>query len=88
MSPEKLIRYIRDAGCVLLGLGGIAFQIYTGDMTAVGMSTCITLLGIAGGFNVKQLLPPTSPPRGGRGQSSPSVRSASSRPSSRPDGDR
>jgi hypothetical protein len=89
VSPEKLIRYTRDAGCVLLGLGGIAFQIYTGEMSALGMGTCMGLLGLTGAINVRQLLPPGNPPRGGRGRSSPSPRSASpSRPSSRSDGDR
>jgi hypothetical protein len=88
VNPEKLIRYTRDAGCVLLGLGGIAFQIYTGNMSAVGMGTCMSLLGIAGGFNVRQLLPPGSPPRGGRGRSSSSSRAGSRSPSSpRSDGD-
>jgi hypothetical protein len=90
VSPEKLIRYTRDAGCVLLGLGGIAFQIYTGHMSAIGMGTCMGLLGFTGALNVRQLLPPTgSPPRGGRGRSSQSPRAASpSRSSSPSDGDR
>lgn len=83
MSPEKLIGYVRDAGCVVLGLGGIAFQIYTGSMSAVGMGTCMGLLGITGAINVRQLLPQASP-RGGRGRSSPSSRSGSRSPSSQP----
>lgn len=89
MKPEKLIRYTRDAGCVLLGLGGIAFQIYTGRMSALGMGTCMVLLGFTGAANVLQLLQPTgSRQAGGRGRSSPSPRSESrSRPSSRSDGD-
>lgn len=78
MSPEKLIRYTRDALCVPVGLGGIVFQIYTGRPSALGMSTCITLLAIAGGYNVKLLLPPTrTRPRGGRERSSSSSRSGS-----------
>jgi hypothetical protein len=36
VSPEKLIGYFRDAGCVLLGLGGIAFQIYLRSPDRVG----------------------------------------------------
>lgn len=87
MSPEKLIRYTRDAGCVLLGLGGIAWQIYTGNMSAVGMGTCMGLLGITGAINVRQLLPPGNLPPGGRGRSSSSRPSGSRSPSSRSDGD-
>lgn len=89
MSPEKLIGYIRDTGCVLLGLGGIGFQIYTGNMSAIGMGTCMALLGITGAINVKQLLPPGSSPRGGRGRSSPaSQRGSHSQSSARSDGDK
>jgi hypothetical protein len=89
VSPEKLIRYTRDAGCVLLGLGGIAFQIYTGNMSALGMGTCMGLLGFTGVLNVRQLLPPGNPPHGGRGRSSPSSRRESRPPSSpRSGGDR
>jgi hypothetical protein len=84
VSPEKLIGYVRDAGCVLLGLGGIAFQIYTGNMSAVGMGTCMVLLGYTGGINarqvVRQLQQATSLP-GGRGPSSRSSRSGSPSPS-------
>lgn len=89
MSPEKLIRYTRDAGCVLLGLGGIAFQIYTGRMSALGMGTCMVLLGFTGAANVLQLLQPTgNRPSGGRGRSSSSRRPESRSPSSsRSDGD-
>ncbi len=76
-TPEKVIGYIRDAGCVLVGLGGIVFQLYTGDVSAVGMGTCMGLLGYAGAANVRQLLPST-PRRGTRGRSS-----SSSRPGSR-----
>ncbi|HEX2551620.1 MAG TPA: hypothetical protein VHK64_08505 [Nocardioidaceae bacterium] len=89
MSPEKLIRYTRDAGCVLLGLGGIAFQIYTGNMSAIGMGTCMGLLGLTGAANALQLLPTGNPQRGGRGPSSSSPRSGSRPPSSpRSGGDR
>lgn len=87
MSPEKLIGYIRDAGCVVLGLGGIAFQIYTGEMSAVGMGTCMGLLGITGAINVRQLLPPGNSPRGGRGRSSSASRSGSRSRSSAPPSD-
>jgi len=85
VSPEKLIGYVRDAGCVLLGLGGIAFQIYTGNMSAVGMGTCMVLLGYTGGINarqvVRQLQQQATSPRGGRGPSSRSSRSGSPSPS-------
>lgn len=83
MSPEKLIGYIRDAGCVVVGLGGIVWQIYTGEMSAVGMGTCMGLLGITGAINVRQLLPGSSP-RGGRGRSSAASRSGSRSPSAPP----
>lgn len=88
MNPEKIIGYVRDAGCVAVGLVGIVWQIFTGHMTAVGMGTCMALLGITGAINVRQLLPPSSP-RGGRGSSSSSRRPASRSPSSpRSEGDR
>lgn len=83
MSAEKTIGYVRDAGCVLVGLGGIVFQIYTGNMSAVGMGTCMGLLGITGAINVRQLLPPSST-SGGRGRSSSSSRSGSRSRSSAP----
>jgi hypothetical protein len=86
VSPEKLIGYFRDAGCVLLGLGGIAFQIYTGHPTALGMGTCMGLLGFTGGIRAWQLKPRSS--GGGRGRSSASRPSASRSPSSSRDGDR
>lgn len=85
MSPEKLIGYVRDAGCVVLGLGGIAFQIYTGNMNAIGMGTCMVLLGYTGGINarqvVRQLQQQATSPRGGRGSSSSARRSESRSPS-------
>lgn len=84
MSVEKAIGYVRDAGCVVLGLGGIAWQIYTGDMTAVGMGTCMGLLGITGAINVRELLSPATPRRGGRGRSSPASRPGSRSRSSPP----
>lgn len=80
MSPEKLIGYVRDAGMVLVGLGGIVFQIYTDNMNAVGMGTCMGLLGITGAINVRQLLPGSSP-RGGRSSSSSARGSGSRSPS-------
>ncbi len=80
MSPKALIGYARDAGCVVVGLGGIVFQILTGTETWLGMSTCMVLLGYAGAVNVQQLLPPSSP-RGGRGSSSSARHSGSPSPS-------
>lgn len=79
MSPEKLIGYVRDAGCVLVGLGGITYQIITGNVNGQLLSTCMGLLGIAGGIRVWQLRPGSN--SGGRGRSS-SSRSSASRPRS------
>jgi hypothetical protein len=86
VSPEKLIGYARDAGCVLLGLGGIAWQIYTGHPTALGMGTCMGLLGFTGGIRAWQLKPRSS--GGGRSRSSSSRPPASPSRSSSRDGDR
>lgn len=82
MSPEKLIGYVRDAGCVLVGLGGITYQIVTGEVNGQLLTTCMGLLGIAGGIRVWQLRPGSN--SGGRGRSSPSPSSASRPPSSSP----
>lgn len=79
MSPEKLIGYVRDAGCVLVGLGGITYQIVSGHVNGQLLTTCMGLLGIAGGIRVWQLRPSNN---AGRGRSSSSRRSASSSPSS------
>lgn len=80
MSPEKLIGYVRDAGCVLVGLGGITYQIVSGNVNGQLLTTCMGLLGIAGGIRVWQLRPGSS--SAGRGRSSPSRSSASHSPSS------
>lgn len=86
MSPEKLIGYFRDAGCVLVGLGGITYQIITGEVNGQLLSTCMGLLGIAGGIRVWQLRPGSN--SGGRGRSSSSRSPASrSRSSSSADGE-
>lgn len=79
MSPEKLIGYIRDAGCVLVGLGGITYQTVTGEVDGQLLTAFMGLLGIAGGVRVWQLRPGSS--TGGRGRSS-SPRSSGSRSSS------
>lgn len=81
MSPEKLIGYARDAGCVIVGLGGITYQIVTGEVNGQLLTTCMGLLGIAGGIRVWQLRPSNG---AGRGRSSSSSRSASSSASSSP----
>ena len=78
MSPEKLIGYVRDAGCVLVGLGGITYQIVSGNVNGQLLTTCMGLLGIAGGIRVWQLRPSNT--RGG-GRSSSSRRSGSPSPS-------
>jgi hypothetical protein len=86
VSPEKLIGYFRDAGCVLVGLGGITYQIITGEVNGQLLTTCMGLLGIAGGIRVWQLRPGSS--TGGRGRSSSQQPSASSsRSSSSADGE-
>jgi hypothetical protein len=85
VSPEKLIGYVRDAGCVLVGLGGITYQIVTGNVNGQLLTTCMGLLGIAGGIRVWQLKPRSN--AGGRARSSSSPPSVSSSPSSSPDGE-
>jgi hypothetical protein len=80
VSPEKLIGYFRDAGCVLVGLGGITYQIITGEVNGQLLTTCMGLLGIAGGIRVWQLRPGSS--TGGRGRSSSQQPSGSPSPSS------
>jgi hypothetical protein len=77
VSAEKIIGYSRDAGCVLVGLGGITYQIVTGDTNPQLLTVCITLLGLAGAVNIRQLRPPRRSTTGGRGQSSRSSSSAS-----------
>lgn len=82
MSPEKLIGYARDAGCVIVGLGGITYQIVSGNVNGQLLTTCMGLLGIAGGIRVWQLRPGSTSRGGGRSSSSASrgsqSRSASS----------
>lgn len=70
MSPEKLIGYVRDAGCVVVGLGGITYQIISGNVNGQLLSTCMGLLGIAGGIRVWQLRPGLNTRGGGRSSSS------------------
>jgi hypothetical protein len=79
VSPERLIGYVRDAGCVVVGLGGITYQIISGNVNGQLLTTCMGLLGIAGGIRVWQLRPSSG---GGRGRSSSSPRSGSPSPSS------
>lgn len=82
MSPEKLIGYIRDAGCVLVGLGGITYQIVSGEVNGQLLTTCMGLLGIAGGIRVWQLRPGSSTAGRGRSSGSRSSGSRSRSPSS------
>jgi hypothetical protein len=84
VSPEKLIGYVRDAGCVLVGLGGITYQIVSGNVNGQLLTTCMGLLGIAGGIRVWQLRPSSG---AGRGRSSSSRPSVSPSPSSSPEGE-
>lgn len=84
MSADRIIAYTRDAGCVLVGLGGIVYQIVTGETNAQLLTVCMGLLGFAGAVNIRQLRPRST--NGGAGRSSPAPSSGSpSRPSS-PDG--
>lgn len=87
MSPEKLIGYARDAGCVIVGLGGITYQIVTGEVNGQLLTTCMGLLGIAGGIRVWQLRP-GSTSRGGGRSSSPASSGSRSRPESSSEADR
>lgn len=83
---ERLIGYVRDAGCVLVGLGGITYQIVTGRTSVELLAVCMALLGAAGAINARQLRPRSS--SGGRGRSSRAPSSGSrSRSSSRDAGD-
>jgi hypothetical protein len=82
VSPEKIIGYIRDAGCVLVGLGGIIYQTVTGEVNGQLLTAFMGLLGIAGGIRVWQLRPGST--GGGRGRSSSSRRSESSSASPSP----
>lgn len=81
MSPEKIIGYARDAGCVIVGLGGISYQIVIREANAALLTVCMALLGITGAINVRQLRPPPSR-NGGRARSSRSSSPASRSPSS------
>jgi hypothetical protein len=76
VSPEKIIGYIRDAGCVVVGLGGITYQTVTGQVNGQLLTAFMGLLGIAGGIRVWQLRPGST--GGGRGRSSSSPLSDSS----------
>lgn len=87
MSPEKLIGYVRDAGCVLVGLGGITYQTITGDVNGQLLTAFMGLLGIAGGIRVWQLRPGSGSNTGGRGRSSSSRQPVSRSRSSSPGGD-
>lgn len=83
VNAEKIIGYTRDAGCVVVGLGGIAYQIVTGETHFELLTACMALLGITGAINVRQL----RPPNGGLGRSSRASSSGSRSPSHSVDGD-
>lgn len=78
MSTEKLIGYVWDAGCVLVGLGGIVYQIVTGEVNGQLLTTCMGLLAYRGGARMWQLRPSNV---AGRGPSSSSPSSVSPPPS-------
>lgn len=83
MNGEKAIGYTRDAGCVVVGLGGITYQIVTGETHFELLTACMGLLGITGAINVRQL----RPRNGGHGRSSGASSSASPSRSRSADGD-
>jgi len=82
-----MIGYTRDAGCVLVGLGGITYQIVTRETSVELLAACMALLGITGAINVRQLRPPARSRNGGRGASSSASSSGSPSPSPSEDGD-
>lgn len=51
MNAERVLAIIRDAGCMALGLTGIAWQQYTGNVNALLLGAYMTLLGIPVGVN-------------------------------------
>jgi len=87
VNTEKLIGYVRDAGCVVVGLGGITYQIVTRETNVALLTTCMALLGITGAINVRQLRPSTRSSNGGRGRSSSASSSVSPSPSPSEDGE-
>lgn len=80
MSTAKIIAYARDAGCVLVGLGGILYQTITQRPNAQLLAVYMVLLGFTGAINVRQLRPRSN--GGGREQSSSASSLASSLPQS------
>jgi hypothetical protein len=87
VNTEKMIGYTRDAGCVLVGLGGITYQIVTRDTSVELLTACMALLGITGAINVRQLRPSARSRNGGRGPSSSASSSGSRSPSPSEDGE-
>lgn len=68
MNTSRTIGYVRDAGCVVVGLGGITYQIVSGHTDATLLTVCMALLGITGGINVQRMRPRST--TGGREPSS------------------
>jgi hypothetical protein len=79
VNPEKVIGYVRDAGCVGLGLGGITYMTITGEVNTQLLVAFMGLLGYTGGRRMWQLRPSNG---GGRGRSSSSPPPGSRSPSS------
>ncbi|MEV4705019.1 hypothetical protein [Actinoplanes sp. NPDC049316] len=49
MTPEKLLMYARDAGCIIVGLGGIVHQtlfVPAGQANAGLLTAFVAILGI------------------------------------------
>lgn len=55
MNAERFIAVCRDAGCMTLGLVGIGWQQYTGQVNALLLGVYLTLLGIPVGVNAVQI---------------------------------
>lgn len=79
MSWQATKTIVRDAGCLVMGFGGIAFQQITGDVNPYLLVAYMAMLGLPGGLALwqlrgagKQATPPTPSP------SSPSPSSSSS----------
>ncbi|MDG4796225.1 hypothetical protein [Micromonospora sp. WMMD1082] len=76
MRAERIIRISLDAGCILVGLGGIVHQtvwVPVGQASGLLLSTFVAILGIPAGVGLLSLRsgaagtpssPSGSPPRG------------------------
>lgn len=80
MKIGAVLTVVRDAGCLLWGFGGIAYQQWTGNVNVALLMVYTAMLGLPGAIGLVQLargkqeLPPTA------GSSSASPSSSSSPP--------